>query len=264
MEKFHEFCEAVKIEEHLQAEQAALFVYFHCKFTGDSEIRMEKLRTQFVEAQLPQTNMSRLKDDALAKRKLIKGEGLQSFRLPREKWKEYDGKFGHIFKAPVAPKPTVVERADIDKAPRLTADEVEMARKMAELYVITHCYENSVRKVIGEVLSSKFGQNWFELAANNSIKNTVQQRRDKEARNKWITPRGATPLYYVDWGDLLSLMSKHQQDFEAIIPDYDFVRTRFEELECIRNIIAHHGSLPSTDEADHIILSLKQWCKQLG
>jgi hypothetical protein len=38
----------------------------------------------------------------------------------------------------------------------------------------------------------------------------------------------------------------------------------FAELERFRNIVAHNGALPSDDDFQHVELSFKQWCKQVG
>jgi hypothetical protein len=159
---------------------------------------------------------------------------------------------------------TVEEQADITRTPRLTPHDIEAARKMAQLYVIIHCYENSARRVVDEVLTKKLGSTWWQTAANSSMKQKVTDRQSKEQRNKWITPRGTSPMFYVDWGDLLTLIRKYDSDFEQLFPDFNFVASRFEEMERLRNIVAHNGTLPSDDDFQHILISFKQWCKQLA
>jgi hypothetical protein len=71
-------------------------------------------------------------------------------------------------------------------------------------------------------------------------------------------------MFYVDWGDLLTLIRKYEAEFKQLIPDYTFVASRFEEMERLRNIVAHNGTLPSDDDFQHVIISFKQWCKQLA
>jgi hypothetical protein len=160
--------------------------------------------------------------------------------------------------------PTIEEQADIGRTPRLVAADIAAARKMAQLYIIIHCYENSARRIVDEVLTKKLGPTWWQTAANAQMKLKVADRQTKEMRNKWLASRGTSPLFYIDWSDLLSLIRKYESDFNSLIPDYKFVEFRFEEMERLRNIVAHNGVLPTEDEFNHVILSFKQWCRQLA
>ncbi|AHG91307.1 Abi family protein [Gemmatirosa kalamazoonensis] len=135
---------------------------------------------------------------------------------------------------------------------------------MAELYIILHCYENSARRLIETVLSTSLGATWWEKAANTGMKAKYQDRRQKEQRQKWITPRGGSPLYYIDWGDLVALIRKHENEFLPFISDIKFVELRLEELERLRNIVAHHGVLPAEDDFQRVILSFRDWCRQVN
>ena len=44
--------------------------------------------------------------------------------------------------------------------------------------------------------------------------------------------------------------------------DIKFVELRFEELERVRNITAHNGFLPNSEDFQRVILSFKDWCRQ--
>jgi len=161
-------------------------------------------------------------------------------------------------------KPTgATSRVNVETTPLLTADDVQAARRMAELYLILHCYENSARELVDKTLSAKFGPDWWSLKVSDKLKGKVQTRISNEKANKWISPRGQKPLMYVDWGDLHRLIRNFEEQFQECIPGYRFVEGRFEELERFRNIIAHNGVL-SSDDVDHIVVSFRQWCRQLG
>ena len=257
------FCEAVEFENlKKKIEQAIPLIYYHCKATGETEITMPQVEELFKAAGLAAPNFSRLKKDFTRSPHVNRGSSSSTFRLTRAKEKELDKKYAHLFEPTQVI--TVEERADLTKAPLLAADDIEVARKMAKLYVITHCYENSVRKVIEKVLSDKLGTDWWDQVANTSMKRKLSDRQDKEKRNKWISPRGQSELFYMDWGDLLFLIRKYEADFNTLLPDYKFVELRFEELEGLRNVVAHHGTFNSDDEIDQIVLSFKQWCRQLS
>ena len=48
----------------------------------------------------------------------------------------------------------------------------------------------------------------------------------------------------------------------AINQEIKFVELRFEELERVRNITAHNGFLPNSEDFQRVILSFKDWCRQ--
>src|SRR5436189_1266490 len=56
------------------------------------------------------------------------------------------------------------------------------AERMAELYVLYYCFENTVRRLIAERLQEKHGSNWWKLAVPQGIENSVadKQTREKE------------------------------------------------------------------------------------
>ena len=87
--------------------------------------------------------------------------------------------------------------------------------------------------------------------------------KNREAKNKWLTSRGADELNYIDWGDLVTLIRKFPKEFETFIGNTKFAELKLEELENLRNTIAHNGVLPD-DEIARVELYLKDWCKQIS
>jgi hypothetical protein len=270
MTLLQQFCDQSGLEQLNKVDQAILLGWFLCKSGGRTEFSIDEVSALFADVPLPRPKAARLREDFARHPDVHRGSRQGMYQITRSKGKDFEEWFGELFKEPEAPKQkaptpiTVLERADIAKAPRLGPDDIAAAQKMAELYIIMHCYENSARRVVEEALSKKLGPNWWDQAASNSMKQKVQDRQAKEARSKWITPRGTSPLFYVDWGDLLFLIRRNEADFAALIPEYKFVETRFEELERFRNIAAHSGTLPSSDDFDFVVLSFRHWCKQLA
>jgi hypothetical protein len=260
MEKLDEFCERVSVENLKKVEQAVAFIWFYSRVNSVVEIDINQICEVFDAASLPLPNKSRLRDELRGLKGVHKGKKEDSFMLSRDNLKSFDEKFGDIF---TPKKLNVADVAGINQTPLLSMEEIEAAQRMAELYVIIHCYENSARKLIQNTLEKKLGENWWDIAANSTLKNNANQLRQKEQRHKWITPRGSSMLFYVDWGDLVGLIRKYEADFEPVIGDLKFIELRMEELERYRNIIAHNGTLESKDDYDQIILSFRQWCKQV-
>ncbi len=75
--------------------------------------------------------------------------------------------------------------------------------------------------------------------------------------------RGASEIYYTDFGDLSSLIQNNWDDFNDLFPDVDWVLARFRELEASRNIVAHNNLLDER-ELDRLKMYLSDWVKQVG
>jgi len=91
----------------------------------------------------------------------------------------------------------------------------------------------------------------------------LKERKSREAKNRWLSSRGADELNYMDWSDLVTLIRKYHNHFEELIPNIKFIELRLEELENLRNAIAHSGVLPD-EEIPRVELALKDWCKQVS
>lgn len=147
--------------------------------------------------------------------------------------------------------------------PLLSLDELAGAKRMAELFLVVHCFENSVRKLIESTLSTALGAEWWAQASNKEMARKVVDRQSKEKTHRWLTPRGGSPLYYVDWGDLVALIRKHEGLFQKHIGSLKFAELRLEEMESLRNIIAHNGVLTSEDDFTRVVLHFRDWCRQI-
>ena len=141
-------------------------------------------------------NPTYLKKDLSKSSGATKGTKKDSYKLARKKLEELDAKYLPYMDKEIA----ITELANISITPFLTADEIDGARKMAELYIILHCLENSVRNFIDYTLTKKIGSDWWDKAKNSDLEKKLKERRDKETKNKWLSPRGkASPLFYLDW-----------------------------------------------------------------
>lgn len=258
-----QFCELAKIQDSSKLEVAIGFIWFHSKITGDENgCDASTINEYFSMTSLPKYNPTYLKRDLQKSRKITKGSKTGLYKLVRSVKLEYDKSYGQLFEHAV---PSVVTDLNLLAAPYIGQADVDAAHKMAELYIIIHCYENSARRLIENTLSTALGSNWWDQATNASMSKKYADRKLKEEKNKWLSPRGAgSPLYYLDWSDLVNIIRKFPAEFSTVIHDIKFVELRLEELEKTRNIVAHNGVLPSEDDFQRVILSFKDWCKQLG
>ena len=129
-------------------------------------------------------------------------------------------------------------------------------------YLAFFCLENSARELIGERMSERHGTDWWDKVSR-SIQEKVEGRQNKEGKDRWHMKRGATHIYYTDFGDLKSIIQLNWPDFEDLFPDVNWVIMRFTELEASRNIVAHNNVLEK-NEIDRIKMYLVDWVRQVG
>ena len=260
MDIFNEFCNIAKVSEQPKLDVAVLFMWFHLFKTKQHDVSIKEINQYFNNANLSAYNPTYLKRDLSRSSKATKGSTKGTYKLSRKSLDELNATYLPHLNKEVA----ITEQANIAITPYLTVSDIEAARKMAGLYVILHCLENSVRNFIEDILTKKFGANWWDKTKNTDFEKKLTERKAKESKNKWLSPRGKTsPLFYLDWGDLVKIIRKFESDFNPHIDEVKFVELRLEELEKIRNIIAHNGVIPAKDDFDIVILHFKHWCKQL-
>jgi hypothetical protein len=130
-------------------------------------------------------------------------------------------------------------------------------------YLAFFMLENSVRELIVERLTERHGSGWWEKCATAPVKKRVKSRQDKEGANRWHMQRGASEIFYTDFGDLSALIQNRWEDFEDLFPSFDWVLSRFRELEASRNIVAHNNLLEDR-EVERLRMYLSDWTKQVG
>ena len=134
---------------------------------------------------------------------------------------------------------------------------------MSRVYPYIYLFENSVRYLIKEILGRKYGDNWWEEKAPTATKREVMKRIAREDVHRWHAKRGAHPIFYSDMHDLYSIIVKNWKDFKDLFPDQTWIKSRVEEIELSRDIIAHNNPLPD-DEITRLKLDLKAWVKQIS
>lgn len=146
-----------------------------------------------------------------------------------------------------------------DFSPELRASSM----KALPAYLAFFCFENSAREIVSERLAERLGSNWWDSAASSSLKQKVTKRQESEGKDRWHMRRGATEIYYTDFGDLASLVQNNWSAFDDLFPDINWIVSRFQELEKSRNIVAHNNLL-EPNEVNRISLYLRDWIRQVG
>jgi len=136
------------------------------------------------------------------------------------------------------------------------------ALEMARLYAVLHCFENEVRALIRETLEEKEGPDWIDKLPK-KVKDFADSRQKTAFEDSWLEGEKSDLLGFVDFGQLSSVIVEKWSFFEDIVPSQHWLKQRMDELEKVRNFIAHNRMLlPS--EFQRLYLYIADWNKAIG
>ncbi len=136
---------------------------------------------------------------------------------------------------------------------------LKKARKMADFYVLYFSLENSVRKLIKDVLTEKYGEDWWKNKVPKGVQDNVEDVK-KDEKDSAMSIRSDDPLDYTNFGELIGIFSANWQDFSGILRSQKAVQDTLSPLNKIRNIIAHSCEL-NDDEILRFKLLIKDWLR---
>jgi hypothetical protein len=158
-----------------------------------------------------------------------------------------------------AATPPTIEVEELGFSPRILYD----ATKMASVYSAFFCLENAVRELITERLLARKGVEWWTECVPQKVRTAVEKLREKEAANRYHTPRSVALIGYTMFGNLGQIIIANWDDFSDLFPDQAWITSRFNDLEMSRNIIMHTGALPQI-EVERIQSIVRDWNRQVG
>lgn len=131
------------------------------------------------------------------------------------------------------------------------------AKKMADFYVLYFSLENSVRKLITDVLTDRYGEDWWDKKVPSGIRENVRKLQ-KEEMDTAMTIRSRENLSYTNFGELIDIFCSNWEDFAKILRSKKAVLNTLSQFNKIRNVIAHSCEL-SDDEILRFKLLIKDW-----
>ncbi|MFK4772151.1 Swt1 family HEPN domain-containing protein [Rhizobium sp. ZW T2_16] len=135
------------------------------------------------------------------------------------------------------------------------------ALEMARLYAVLFCFENSVRDFIRDTLSEKDGLDWIEKLPP-KIKSHAESRCETAIQDSWLEGENTDLLGFVDFGHLAQIIINKWEYF-PILPSQHWLKQRMDEMEKVRNFIAHNRMLlPS--EFQRLYMYIGDWNRVVG
>lgn len=165
---------------------------------------------------------------------------------------------GFVLKGVAKAAPVVVIQ-DSDYSPKIRYE----ATRMAAVYEIFYCLENSVRELIQQRLIERKGVDWWNTCVPQKIRSNVETLKEKERKNRFASTRSSASIGYTLFGNLNQIIIANWDEFSDLFPDQSWISSRFNDLEICRNIIMHTGLLPNI-EIDRIESIARDWLRQIG
>jgi hypothetical protein len=138
------------------------------------------------------------------------------------------------------------------------------ARRMARVYELLFCFENSVRELIEDRLKEAYAvETWWTQGVPDDIRRSAERLRDKEQQTPWHGPRGGTLLAFVDFPILARIITEKWEHFEDLLGKPAWVENVFDEMNQSRRAIAHTGVL-SQHDVERMELRVRDWLRAVG
>ena len=136
------------------------------------------------------------------------------------------------------------------------------ALEMARLYAVLHCFENEIREFIRETLREKEGPEWLDELPP-KIKELAEGRKGTALKDSWLEGEKTDLLGFAEFGHLAQIMIHKWEHFQDIVPSQHWLKQRMDELEKVRNFIAHNRMLlPS--EFQRVYMYVADWNHVVG
>jgi len=136
------------------------------------------------------------------------------------------------------------------------------SKKMADYYVLYYCLENTIRRMISEVLIEKYGANWWDSQVPIGVKNAVKERQEKEKDSVMSIRAVDDPLAYTTLGELIPIIENNWDSFSDQLRSKKAINQTLSQLNQTRAVIAHSVEL-NEDEITRMKILIKDWQRQL-
>lgn len=137
------------------------------------------------------------------------------------------------------------------------------AAEMSNHYELFYCLEQSIRKLITEILKEAEPTSWWESGrVPAQIVKDVKDRIQKET-DSGITIRSEASIDYTTFGELSVIIASNWDLFGAVFSSRRAVEKVMNNLNVLRGPIAHCCPI-SEDEIDRLRLAVKDWFRLIG
>ena len=157
-----------------------------------------------------------------------------------------------------------VDEIEKNKLNILPDDIQKKGREMSGIYYILYCIENSLRIYIENKFLENYGENYIDsITIPGAIKKSIALRKEQEDKNLWLSIRGESDLFYMDFKELGDIILNNWDIFKRNFPDQAWIKTKIDELGNCRNLIAHNSYI-GEHERNVINVNYRSIIKQIS
>lgn len=135
------------------------------------------------------------------------------------------------------------------------------AARMSEFYEIFYCLENSIRKLVADIMIEDSGADWWasNRVDDDKIRKPATSRRKKEI-DSGITPRSDNLIDYTTFGELSQLITDNWELFDPVFQSKTAVSNVSNQLNLLRGPIAHCNPTDELEQ-ERLNLAVRTWFK---
>lgn len=137
------------------------------------------------------------------------------------------------------------------------------ALRMARLYALLYCFENSVREQVSDRLREQHGESWWSKTVPEKVQKIAESRQKAAQEDTWLEGSNKDILGFIEFGHLADIVMANWDDFSDLIPSQHWLKQRLDELEKARNFIAHNRFLLPA-EFQRLEMYVNDWNRMVG
>jgi hypothetical protein len=150
---------------------------------------------------------------------------------------------------PLAPSATRVSRPK-KVLPSYGTEFHKDANANAGIYPYLYILENVLRKAILDEFKTTAGWWTNTTYVKKEIQDYASYIQNQERRFPWVQKRGGHPIFYVGLNELYRIITKNWSRFRPIFVDQGNLKTWFDELVPVRNLVAHNVKTSAEERAN--------------
>src|SRR5262245_61793266 len=132
---------------------------------------------------------------------------------------------------------------------------------MSEFYEVFYCLENSIRKLVEDIMAEADGAGWWDgqRVDGSRIRDPATSRRKKEI-DSGITPRSDRLIDYTTFGELSQIITDNWDLFDPVFRSKTAVSNVSNQLNLLRGPIAHCNPTDELEQ-ERLNLAVRTWFK---
>jgi Swt1-like HEPN len=138
----------------------------------------------------------------------------------------------------------------------------DQSLQMSRLYAVLYCFENELRDFVRQALEEKDGAEWVDKLPP-KVSQQANARKEAALKDSWLEGEKTDVLGFADFGHLAQIIIHRWEVFESIVPSQHWLKQRMDELEKVRNFIAHNRMLLES-EFQRTYMYISDWNKVIG